>query len=1280
MSEARNTQTFPLSLSQREVWLEQHTWPNSPHMNIGGFVLLHGLLDVACLQSALTRLVDESDALRLAPGIDGDQIRYAAWPCPLEIIDFSNADDALSGMENWFQHQMATPFEFDETPPWRCSLLCGDTTLHALTIRSHHLVLDGWGISLVVQRLAVIYAALREKRPTPPSPALDFHLAIDESTRYQQSPALKADQAFWQATLRQIPPALIVPRNPSEQAGTALPKAHLIRHSIPGVAYQQLADFTREAGVSLFTLFATVLAIYFSGTKNRSDILIGVPTLNRSGKKFAGTPGMFANVFPLLVEVKDEDTLLTLIKGVSQSIRSALRHSRYPISQLKKGLAVAQQKRNGLIDLILSYERYAYPTSFGDAKLTNARQFFSQAARYPLAISICQYSGNDDVELVIEASSACFSRAEASLLSRRLVNLLFAAVNAKTSPIRQLPLIPDEERWALIDGLHERCASRDKIRPFTEQFEHHASLQPNAPALLWDGGELNYRQLQERILSVAARLHKMGIGPGDVIGLAIGRSPELIIGLFAIARAGAAFLPLDPETPPLRNIQLLHEAGARAVLTTENHQAQFVDLEIPAISLAWEQIERHHETSTLPAAPLPNDLAYIMFTSGSTGRPKGIMVEHAALARRLAWIANAFNITPADRAGQICLPTFDPALIEIVMPLMQGASVALPLPGVLSANQLGDFAIRQRVTFMAFVPTTLGRFLDGIAGKDASSLRVACCGGAALSSELASRFIRQSGARLFNLYGPTETVIFATAWLCEDKAGGSAIPVGHAVDDTRVYVLDAELNPMPFGETGEIYIGGRAIARGYIKLDESTQPAFLPDPFLPGEKLYRTGDCGYVGTDGNLYFTGRKDRQIKLRGYRIEPGEIEAHLLALPGITEAAVKPGEHNGKMLLFAWVAAADSLSNASILQKKLRHQLPDYMMPAHIQILPHLPHCSSGKIDYAALLLPEESIAEPIYREPRNHLESEILKIWEIALDRRPISVTDDFFKLGGDSLSAIDILAGLEKTMGKKVSLFVLTENPTIEQLAATLGEEGSHARLIWLLSDRSDGVPLYLAASGHGDLLRFQRLAEQLGSDYSVFMLQPPRSERIENIQELARHYAREILNQGAIAGFIAGFSAGGITALETARLLQERGISMRGLVLLDTVYPAPAFYKRKIWRWLSVLARTLRVENFTLNGRRIGATLGDAGLEAQVQALENYVPTEYGGRVLLVKSNAFRLISHWMFRPWKKVMTEHLTEIEVHGIHGSMFEAAHVGDLAKALDAYFHSTVEPSIR
>ena len=312
----------------------------------------------------------------------------------------------------------------------------------------------------------------------------------------------------------------------------------------------------------------------------------------------------------------------------------------------------------------------------------------------------------------------------------------------------------------------------------------------------------------------------------------------------------------------------------------------------------------------------------------------------------------------------------------------------------------------------------------------------------------------------------------------------------------------------------------------------------------------------------------------------------------------------------------------------------------------------------------------------RPPRTRLEREILKIWEIALERRPISVTDDFFKLGGDSLSAIDILAGLEKTIGKKISLFLLTENPTIEQLAATLGEEGSHACLLWRLSDRSDGVPLYLAASGHGDLLRFQRLAEQLGDGYSVFMLQPPRAEQFKNIQELAQNYAREILNQGAISGFIAGFSAGGIAALETARALHERGISMRGLVLLDTVYPAPIFYKRKIWRILSTLARTLHVENLTLNGRRIGATLGDAGLEAQVQALENYVPTEYAGRTLLVKSKAFHLIKRWMFRPWRRVMSGQLNEVDVQGIHGSMFEAAHVGDLAKSLDTYFRSTPE----
>ncbi len=567
---------------------------------------------------------------------------------------------------------------------------------------------------------------------------------------------------------------------------------------------------------------------------------------------------------------------------------------------------------------------------------------------------------------------------------------------------------------------------------------------------------------------------------------------------------------------------------------------------------------------------------------------------------------------------------------------------------------------------MAFVPSTLGGFLDAAAHRPELKLRVACCGGEVLSPELAQRYLAGTSARLFNVYGPTEACIFATAWECERRSGAAALPVGTPVDDTRIYVLDGQLQPTPFGVAGEIFIGGDGLARGYLNRPDLTQEVFLEDPFRPGGRIYRTGDRGWLATDGQLHFLGRLDRQVKLRGYRIELGEIEAALLAVEGVTQAAAKLVERHGRPVIHAWVATTSGHGPDS-LQRVLRVRLPDYMIPSAIHVLPALATSGAGKIDYAALPEIPDQIARAVVRGPASKLERDLLALWEEVLERRPLTVQDNFFDIGGDSLAAVSVLAGAERLLGRKIPLYLLTEHPTVERLVMALGAELTPPGVVVDLGAAQADATIYLAASGHGDLLRFQTLAQAMTGVCEVRMLQPPLERPFKRIVELAAFYANGVQAHGNAPCFIAGFSVGGVAALETARLLEQRGAAVRGLILIDTVFPKAVWGGTFYWRVFGWLVRHLRIQDLSINGRRLGAMFNDPGLVAQVTAMHGYRPAAPAAPTILIKTAGLSRWHRALFGSWRKLIGPNLSERQIAGLHGSIFQASQVKQLAMVL-------------
>ena len=1257
--------TLPLSLSQREIWRDQCAWPDSAHLIIGGCGFASGPFDLARFKQALVLLVEENDALRLAPMPDGRQRLLERLDPVLEVVDISAAPDPEQALIAWWQEQLVHPFKFDGSPPWRFALLRAHDQWNGIVMQFHHLVMDGWGTTLTMKRWSEIYNMLEPGGTLVLGEAPSYRQFIEESNTYAASDAFLRDAAYWRAHILTLPPPVITRRyGDSRRHGVA--PARMSVQPIARSDYDRMVNHVAAQGMTPFNFFLAALVLYFSRVSNQENVLVGVPTLNRGGRRYRQTPGMFVGVLVLNIEVTPAMTAGLLVASVVAAMRGALRHPRYPLSELGRAMEVVRSGRDGLFDVLLSFEQQDHEVSFGAARRAGSRQLFSGVSRYPLGVTVCEFHAGQDLELALEASSACFPDDEVGLLGLRLWHITQALAFEPGALVRELAIVPPQERRELLVTRHESIVCHDVTQPFIALFERHAALQPQATSLVWDGGRMDYLALNQCANQLAHRLVALGVTRGSIVAAAIERSPDMVVSVLAIAKAGAAFLPLDPDAPVARLAAILEESAAAALLIQEDRWERLAYLHTRTVVTNWNQAPDAGRASGPAVTPAAGDLAYVLFTSGSTGRPKGVMVEHAALSRRLAWLSRAYGVTASDRSALATQATFDPSLIELCLPLVHGASIALAPAGRLHPASVAEFAIRHAVTIMAFVPSTLGNFLDAAQNRPDLKLRVACCGGEVLSPELAQRYLKGTKARLFNVYGPTEACIFATAWECTESLSAEALPVGSPIDDTRIYVLDAQLRPLPFGVAGEIYIGGGGLARGYVNQHELTREVFVDDPFQAGARMYRSGDRGWLGRDGQLHFQGREDRQIKLRGYRIELGEIEAALLAVEGVTQAAAKLVERQGRPLIHAWVAATGGHDPDS-LQRVLRVRLPDYMVPSAIGVFASLATGSAGKIDYDALPEIADALPRPLARGPGSRLERDFITLWEDVLEHRPLSVHDNFFDVGGDSLAAVSILAGAEALLGRKIPLYLLTEHPTVERLVQALEAEVRQPGLMVDFGPVVSPVPLYLAASGHGDLMRFQTLAQAMTGICDLRMLQPPMERPVKRIADLAALYADSIQAQGAMPGFIAGFSVGGIAALETARLLRQRGVPVPGLILIDTVYPKAVWGGTFYWRVFGWLVRNLRIQDLSINGRRLGAMFNDPGLVAQVMAMSGYRVAAFPGPTILIKTSGLSRWDRALFGAWRKLMGNNLSERQIAGLHGSIFESRNVGELAALL-------------
>jgi amino acid adenylation domain-containing protein len=1052
---AADASCFALSPAQQHILLRQELLGGAIY-TIGLTVTVEGDLDPALLQRAIHDVVAAEPMLRarIVTTPDGPQWQVAAaidWTLPYTDC-LAQAGSAPCAAEFAAQQIAACKAEgiaAGSAVLWRFALYRTGPARHEWLLCFNHALLDGYGVLLVGQRIIARYNALQrgDTAALPPAPSFARHVA--RLRDYAATPRHARNLAFWEQRLAAERDAAA----PTPEA-RALPDPIHRRWSVPSARWQRLLDHAAQHGLSAAQTVMFFLACYVAKVTGQSEVRIGMPLHNRRDALDKQTVGLFVTTLPLQLHTDADATLPQLMRALADDTRQALRHQPVALEELLGRLPPRQGLAGMHFDLVVSFEHFDPHTTFGNARLRFA-PFSGHPGFAPIAAYVRQYDAGDQlpIDLVIDPRALPALR-HTVFLAERLDHLLAALLARPDARLRDLDLLSSPERAALRalqpaptplaapHGVHERIASQ-------------ARRTPQACAVRCGHAQLSYAALDQAANRLAHRLRDLGVGRDVCVPVIMERRPELVAALLGVLKAGGAYVPLDPDLPAERLRRIVQQTQARVVLTQPALHAALRDAAEQPLHLLDADLRPGDPVAPPAIDCRGDDLAVVIFTSGSTGLPKGVMIPHRALCNHALWNVRAVDFGPDGRLLQKSALSFDASISEFFVPLLCGAAVHLAAPGLQrDLHALLQTVIAERITHLTLAPSTARALVDDPLLPACTSLRCVQFGGEPLPAELAARFqALLPQARLLNFYGPSETTEDSSLYVVDGPITQTdgTLPVGRPIDNTRIDVLDAQLRPLPFDVIGEICISGAGVARGHLGQPELSAARFVPDPFQPQERMFRSGDLGYWGSDGQLHLTGRNDDQIKIRGFRIELGEIERQLASHPAVAQAVVIPWTSRaGDPQLAAYVVlrAGHEHTPISALQRQLKASLPHYMIPAAWQVLPSLPLTASGKIDRRALPVPQFQAASASVerRRPRSATEQALWQIWREVLQLDAFGIDDHFFDLGGHSLTLTQVRSRIRTRLGVEVPLADLFTHLTIADLAAHLDRQqaGAHA--------------------------------------------------------------------------------------------------------------------------------------------------------------------------------------------------------------------------------------------
>jgi amino acid adenylation domain-containing protein len=1045
------TKQAPLSFAQERMWFLDKWSPGSAAFHMPTRVRLKGTVDTDALQRALSLLVERHDTLRTTfQERDGGaaQLIASEGEVPLEVMDLQGLPQAEREPEALRRVVMLAqqPFGLEQGPLLRAVLMLLGDGEQVLLVDQHHIVSDGWSMGVLVHELAMLYRACLEGRPSPlkPLPLQYADWAVWQRD-WLQGAELERQLTYWKNRLN--PHALLeLPADKPRPALMSSKGERQVMHLSPALT-QALKALGQREGRTLFVTLLSAFNVLLSRYTGQDDIVVGTPIAGRPRAEVEGLIGLFVNMLALRSDLSGKPTFRELMRRVHESTLDAYAHQDIPFERLVDALKPERHlSHTPIFQVMFVLQNAPMPALEAPGVVMEAQPVDTGTTKYDLSLLLVDLP--QGLRVTAEYSTDLFERATAERLLGHYLTLLEALVARPDESISRLPLLPDAERARVLQGWNDTAVAHPKDATLPSLIEAQVARTPDAVALEFEGARLTYRELDARANQLAHALRKHGVGPEVRVGLCVERSLEMVVGLLGTLKAGGAYVPLDPGYPQERLGWMLEDARPPVLLVQERLLSRLPpsDAKVVKLDTGWEEIAREPVTAPAPLAT-PDSLAYIIFTSGSTGRPKGAMNAHGPVVNRLLWMQSAYRLTPGDVVLQKTPFSFDVSVWEFFWPLMTGAKLVVAKPGGhQDPAYLKALITSAAVTTLHFVPSMLQAFLDEPGVADCTSLKRVVCSGEALPLELKELCLRTlPGAGLHNLYGPTEAAVDVTFHACQPNDGRRSVPIGRPVDNTQIRILDAELQPVPQGAAGELYIGGVQVGRGYLARPSLTAERFIPDPYAtaPGARMYRTGDVARWLPDGEVEYLGRADFQVKLRGLRIELGEIESSLEKHPTVRQAVVLAREDRpGQKRLVAYVVGRDAKPEAAALRAFLLERLPEYMVPSNVVVLERMPLSPNGKADRKALPAPELGAADPArpFVAPGTAVEQRVAQAWKDLLHVERVGLDDPFFELGGNSLLALQLHRRLTAELGVTLALTDLFQYPTVRALAARLSRK------------------------------------------------------------------------------------------------------------------------------------------------------------------------------------------------------------------------------------------------
>jgi amino acid adenylation domain-containing protein len=1173
------TAAVPLSFAQLRLWLLDRLVPGSSEYVIPCAFRVRGALDVAALEAAFRDVARRHEVLRTRfAAADGEPVQVidAEPQVAVRLVDVSGAMDsrererlAMAAIER----DAALAFDLTVDHPVRVTVARLAEDEHLLLVALHHIAADGWSMEILTRELAAHYEAARTGRPAE---LADLPVQYADFAAWQRDwltgGVLDRQLGYWRERLAGLEPLELPTDRPraAERSGAGA----CLRFDVPAATAIRLAELATAQGCSLFMAALGAFTIVLSRWSGLDDIAVGSPIAGRNRAEAEGLIGFFVNTLVLRTDTSGDPTFTELLARVREVALGAYAHQDLPFERLVEELAPERDlARNPLFELSFVFQNFqegSWDLPGADVEPVDVE---TRTSKFDLLLAIAEQSdGGLDGEITF--ATELFDESTVRRLAEHVTRVIEQVTAHPGRPIGQIDLLSAAERDQILSGWNDTATAYPETTVH-QLVAAQAARTPDAIAVAHRERRLRYAELDDRADGLAARLRRHGVTRGAKVGICAERSPELVIALLGVLKAGAAFVPLDPEYPAERLGFMIEDAGISVVITHEQARDQVpsgagvvIDLDEPHATLRTEH-------TVLPAGP--DDVMYVIYTSGSTGVPKGVVNTHRGVVNRLLWGQDTFRLSPFDRVLQKTPYSFDVSVWEFFWPLIVGARLVMADPGGhRDPHYLRDVLKSQRITTAHFVPSMLREFMDTADLAEFIDLRHVFCSGEALPADLARRFLQaRPSCPLHNLYGPTEASIEVSHWACRPDATGPGVPIGRPIANTELLVMDKAGRLAPIGIPGELWIGGVGVALGYLNRPELTAERFIRHPFSPdpAARVYRSGDLVRLLPDGAIEYLGRIDRQVKLRGLRIELGEVESALTAHENVAASmvVVREDEPGDQRLVAYCVPAPGAHIDPAQLRRWCRRSLPAYMTPEWIVPLDQFPLTPSGKVDHRALPQPAADCPdlEREYTAPRTDTERLIANTWAEVLGRDRVGIHDNFFDLGGHSLLGVRVVNRLGRELGVDIALRALFTAPNVAQLAAQIGaanapreiatRQDQHLAPLLGLRDRGDRTPLFCIHPAMGLGWSFAALLPHL-VERPIHTLQAPaltdERQLPETIEAIAAEYLQRIQSiQPHGPYLLLGRSFGGLTAYEMAAQLERAGERVALLALLDSVPP-----------------------------------------------------------------------------------------------------------------------------